>query len=579
MTTVLMVLSAARHWTLNDGTLHPTGVWAEEFAVPYQLFVDAGFDVTVATPGGKQPVIDELSLGISGGLPAKTKRIAAEVERLQPVLDHPAGLSDMDPDDFDLVFYSGGHGPMEDLAVDPVSGALLTKRLSSGRPLALLCHAPAAALAAKNPDGSWPFEGYRMTGLSNREERLNKFAWKATWLLEDRLKEAGADYSKGIPLRPHIVHDRNLYTGENPQSSEKLARQVIADLQDQSTANAHPEQLNEQRSTMTEIPAPITPYLEPAAKELAEATDPHPRIYEVPPEEGRKILADLQSGEGVERPDVDEEWVDVDAGQWGTVRTRIIRPKGATGPLPGLFYIHGAGWVLGDEHTHDRLFRELTVGANAVGVFPVYDRAPEKGYPTQVEQNYAVGQWVAEHGAEHGIDTSRLAVTGESVGGNMSAVFALMNKDRGGLDLKAQTLLYPVTNADFDTPSYIQFAEGYYLTRDGMKWFWDQYTTDPAKRAEKYASPLQTNLEDLKDLPPTLVITDEADVLRDEGEQYANKLREAGVDVTSVRVAGMVHDFLLLDSLRDTKAANVARKLAIDFLANALHGDGETFTD
>ncbi len=252
------------------------------------------------------------------------------------------------------------------------------------------------------------------------------------------------------------------------------------------------------------------------------------------------------------------------------MRTRIIRPKGATGALPGLFYIHGAGWVFGDEHTHDRLFRELTVGAGATGIFPVYDRAPEKGYPTQVEQYYAVGQWVAQNGADHGIDTSRLAVTGESVGGCMSAVFALMNKDRGGLDLKAQALLYPVTNADFDTPSYLQFAEGYYLTREGMKWFWDAYTTDPAKRAEKYAAPLQASVSELKGLPPTLMITDEADVLRDEGEQYANKLREAGVDVTSLRVAGMVHDFLLLDSLRDTGAANIAHKLTIDFLADAL---------
>lgn len=321
---------------------------------------------------------------------------------------------------------------------------------------------------------------------------------------------------------------------------------------------------------MTDLPPPITPYLEPEAQELCETTDPHPRIYEVPPEQGRQILADLQSGDSVERPEVDEEWVDVDAGEWGTVRTRIIRPRGVEGPLPVVFYIHGAGWVFGDEHTHDRLFRELVVGAGAAGVFPVYDRAPEAKYPTQVEQNYAVGQWVLERGADHGLDTSRIAVTGESVGGCMSAVFALMNSDRGGIDLKAQVLLYPVTNADFDTPSYLQFAEGYYLTRDGMQWFWDAYTTDDAQRTEKYASPLQASLDELKGLPTTLVITDEADVLRDEGEQYANKLREAGVDVTSVRVAGMVHDFLLLDSLRDTNAANVARGLAIDALKTAL---------
>lgn len=231
MTSVLMVLSAARHWTLKDGSLHPTGVWAEEFVVPYELFVDAGFDVTVATPDAKPPVVDKLSLGIAGGLPSKTRKIAAAIERLQPVLAHPLPLVEVDADDFDLVFYPGGHGPMEDLAADPVSGSLLTRRLNSGRPLALLCHAPAATLAAKNPDGSWPFHGYRMTGLSNREERLNRFGWKAKWLLEDRLKEEGADYSKGFPLRAYIVKDRNLYTGENPQSSEKLAKRVIADLQ------------------------------------------------------------------------------------------------------------------------------------------------------------------------------------------------------------------------------------------------------------------------------------------------------------------------------------------------------------
>lgn len=568
MTSVLMVLSAATVWTLKDGTEHPTGVWAEEFAAPYQAFVDAGWDVTVATPGGVRPTIDRLSLGISGGLPWRTRKIAAEIDRLRPVLDDVADLAGIDADAFDLVFYSGGHGPMEDLSVDSVSGALLTRRLRDERPLALLCHAPAAAFAARNADGSWPFAGYRMTGLSNVEERLNPFAWKAPWLLETRLKQEGADYSSGLPLRPHIVRDRNLWTGQNPQSSTRLAQQLIRDL----TASPTRSSTAQKRGAMSEIPDPITPVLELEAAQLAQDTAPHPRIYEVPPNEGRQILSDLQSGEGVERPDVDEEWVEVDAGEWGTVRTRIIRPAGATGDLPVLVYIHGAGWVFGDEYTHDRLFRELTVGANAVGVFPVYDRAPEKKYPTQVEQNYAVGQWIAEHGAEHGMDTSRVAVTGESVGGCMSAVFTQMNRDRGGLDIRAQALLYPVTNADFETPSYVQFEDGYYLTRDGMKWFWDQYTTDQQQRAEKYASPLQTPVEELKGAPTTLVITDEADVLRDEGEQYANKLREAGVDVTSLRVAGMVHDFLLLDSLRDTKAANLARAVAIDFLREALAG-------
>ncbi|MER5755557.1 alpha/beta hydrolase [Streptomyces sp. NPDC002088] len=323
---------------------------------------------------------------------------------------------------------------------------------------------------------------------------------------------------------------------------------------------------------MADLPPPPTPTLEPDAKALAEATSPHPRIYEVPPEQGRDLLAGLQTGEGVDKPPVDEEWVTVEAGPYGQVRTRIVRPEGATGDLPVVLYIHGAGWVFGDENTHDRLVRELATGANAAAVFPVYDRAPEAKYPSQIEQNYAVGKWIVDHGAEHGLDTSRVAVCGDSVGGNMATVFALMAKERGDVDLTAQVLLYPVTDADFDTASYLQFADGYYLTRDGMIWFWDQYTTDPQQRAEPYASPLRATLEQLEGLPPTLVITDEADVLRDEGEAYAAKLREAGVDVTAVRVLGMVHDFMMLDSLRDCRATNVARQLAVAALNKALAG-------
>jgi len=323
--------------------------------------------------------------------------------------------------------------------------------------------------------------------------------------------------------------------------------------------------------TAAATPAPPVPVLEPAAKRLAEETDPHPRVYELPLDQARALFDQIQSGDGVAKPEIDEEWVGVDAGAWGTVRARIVRPKNATGTLPVFMYIHGGGWVLGDSGTHDRLVRELVVGSGAAVVFPVYSLAPEAKYPTQVEQNYAVARWIMREGAGHAMDASRFAVCGDSSGGGMSAVLALMAKERGDVRLKAQVLLYPTMDANFETPSYLQFADHYYNTLEAMKWFWDQYTNDPAQRAEPYAAPLRAGLEQLRGLPKTLVITDEADPLRDEGEAYAAKLREAGVDVTAVRVLGMVHDFLMLDSLRDANATKLARHLAIDALRTALH--------
>lgn len=318
---------------------------------------------------------------------------------------------------------------------------------------------------------------------------------------------------------------------------------------------------------------PPAPVLEAAARQLAEATDPRPRINELSPDEGRALLDRLQAGDGVPKPEVDEEWVEVDAGEWGSVRARIVRPKDRTATLPVFMYIHGGGWVLGDSDTHDRLVRELVVGSGAAAVFPVYHLAPEAKYPTQIEQNYAVARWIMREGAQHALDASRLAVCGDSSGGCMSAVLALMAKERGDIRLKAQILLYPTTDASFETASYQQFADHYYNTREAMEWFWDQYTgDDPARRTEPYASPLRASLDRLRGLPTTLVITDEADPLRDEGEAYAAKLREAGVDVTAVRVLGMVHDFLMLDSLRDANATKVARHLAVDALKAALGG-------
>ncbi|SIR69929.1 type 1 glutamine amidotransferase domain-containing protein [Williamsia sterculiae] len=231
MTNVLLVVTAATGWTLKDGTVHPTGYWAEELAEPYRLFSEAGWDITVATPGGVAPTLDELSLGVAGGLPKKRKQIRAYLDSIKNVLDHPVSLDTVDETQYDLVFYPGGHGPMEDLAFDLVSGALLKRRLDSGEPLALLCHAPVAVLAAKNSDGSNAFAGRRMTGLSNAEEKLNTFAWKAKWFLQDALIDAGVKYEKGkIPLRPYVVVDGNLYSGQNPQSADALAGRILDDF-------------------------------------------------------------------------------------------------------------------------------------------------------------------------------------------------------------------------------------------------------------------------------------------------------------------------------------------------------------
>ncbi|WPW27585.1 alpha/beta hydrolase [Streptomyces atratus] len=321
---------------------------------------------------------------------------------------------------------------------------------------------------------------------------------------------------------------------------------------------------------MSDVVEPVQPVLEPAAVAFAEATANPPYLFDLPPAEGRKAVDEVQSGE-TDKPQIDEEWITVSGGPTGSVRARIVRPAGVEGTLPVILYIHGAGWVFGNAHTHDRLVRELAVGSNAAVVFPEYDLSPEARYPVAIEQNYAVAKWVVQQGASKNLDGSRLAVAGDSVGGNMSAALTLMAKERGDIPLVQQVLFYPVTDANFDTGSYHQFAEGYFLRRDGMQWFWDQYTTDEADRAQITASPLRATTEQLTGLPPALVITGEADVLRDEGEAYANKLREAGVPVTAVRFQGIIHDFVMLNALRETHAAQAAITLAADTLRTALH--------
>jgi acetyl esterase/lipase len=310
------------------------------------------------------------------------------------------------------------------------------------------------------------------------------------------------------------------------------------------------------------------PVLEPAAQAFVEATANPPYLFDLGPVEGRKTVDEVQSGE-IAKPAVDEEWVTVQGGPTGSVRTRIVRPAGATGTLPVVIYIHGAGWVFGNAHTHDRLVRELAVGTGAAVVFPEYDLSPEARYPVAVEQNYAVARWVVEQGAGKQLDATRIAVAGDSVGGNMTAALTLMAKERGDVPLVQQVLFYPVTDASFETGSYHQFAEGYFLRRDAMQWFWDQYTTDEKQRAEITASPLRATAEQLTGLPPALVITAEADVLRDEGEAYANRLREAGVPVTAVRYQGIIHDFVMLNALRETHAAEAAIAQAVGTLRTA----------
>jgi acetyl esterase/lipase len=325
-----------------------------------------------------------------------------------------------------------------------------------------------------------------------------------------------------------------------------------------------------QENHMSDAVEPVQPVLEPAAAAFAEATANPPYLFDLPPAEGRKAVDEVQSGE-IAKPEIDEEWITVPGGPTGSVRARIVKPAGAEGTLPVILYIHGAGWVFGNAHTHDRLVRELAVGANAAVVFPEYDLSPDVRYPVAIEQNYEVARWVVEQGASKDLDGSRLAVAGDSVGGNMTAALTLMAKERGDVPLVQQVLFYPVTDANFDTGSYDQFATGYFLRRDGMQWFWDQYTTDEAERAQITASPLRATTEQLTGLPPALVITGEADVLRDEGEAYANKLRDAGVPVTAVRFQGIIHDFVMLNALRGTHAAEAAITLATGTLRTALH--------
>lgn len=271
-------------------------------------------------------------------------------------------------------------------------------------------------------------------------------------------------------------------------------------------------------------------------------------LEQLSPKDARLVLAGAQASLKVDLSGitVTEKTITQD-GQ--PIKLNIVKPVNAKGTLPVFMFFHGGGWVLGDFPTHQRMVRDLVVESGAAAVFVNYTPSPEAHYPVAINQAYAATKWVAEHGNEIGVDGKRLAVAGNSVGGNMATVVALMAKDKKGPKIKLQVLFWPVTNAYFETESYNLFGKDRFLTKNLMMWMWDNYTTDPNQRKEIYASPLQATKEQLKGLPPTLVQTAENDILRDEGEAYACKLDEAGVRVTATRYNGMIHDWGLLNAI------------------------------
>ena len=306
--------------------------------------------------------------------------------------------------------------------------------------------------------------------------------------------------------------------------------------------------------------------LEPVTQAFVDSLAGAPPLYTLSPHAARDVLVGAQKSVKVTLAPASSEDRVLNVGPKGRTNIRVYRPGKFNGQLPVVIYTHGGGWVLGDRETHDRLVRELTVGTNAVFVFVDYDRSPESRYPDAVEESYAVLKYVTEHPDEFGVDASRVAIAGDSVGGNMTAVVALFAKERNGPEIKAQLLFYPVTDASMSTASYEQFAEGPWLTKKAMEWFWDQYLPDVSKRADVHVSPINATSEQLKGLPQTLLFVDENDVLRDEGEAYGRKLAAAGVRVTSVRYNGTIHDFMLLNPIAETPAVRGAIDQASDYL-------------
>jgi acetyl esterase len=312
--------------------------------------------------------------------------------------------------------------------------------------------------------------------------------------------------------------------------------------------------------------------LEPSARELTDALAKAPPLGGGSLEDARTAVEAAQSTP-IPMPDVDESWTSV-ASKFGEVRVRLVRPKGVRGALPVVLYLHGGGWILGSSITHDLLTRKLAVGARASVVFVEYSRAPEAKYPAQNEQAYAVAQWIVQEGASSGFDATRIAVAGDSAGGNMATVLTMMAKQRGDVRFVQQSLYYPMTDANAkSTESMQRFKDGPYGSAAGAEWFWSSYLSSDGQRSDVLVSPLRATAEDLAGLPPALVIVDENDVLRDQGEAYADNLRAAGVPTTSVRFNGTIHDFMRLHALRDSESTRAAIGLAVSALRHAFGTD------
>jgi acetyl esterase len=315
-------------------------------------------------------------------------------------------------------------------------------------------------------------------------------------------------------------------------------------------------------------PAVAAPVLEPTTQRFIDSLTGATPIYTLNPSAARAVLDKVQS-DAVEMARTTVRQMNLPIGPSGRTFVHVVRPDGASGTLPVIVYFHGGGWILGDFHTHERLVRELAAGTGAAVVFVDYTRSPEAKYPVAINEDYAVTKYVAEHPVDFNVDATRLAVAGDSVGGNMAAVVSLLAKEGNGPKISAQVLFYPVTDANLNNGSYKTFANGPWLTQAAMKWFWNAYLPDAEARKDIHVSPLNATTEELRGLPRALVITDANDVLRDEGEAYAEKLMTADVPVTATRYLGTIHDFVMLNAEAATPATRGAIAQATGFLKSA----------